>query len=184
MSGTTNADINTDGIVDTQDLILVATALSGVLSAPAADGTLTVAQVQHWLDLAEQQLSLPTQGSVAVRESAYNRGIQVLKQMLRELLPQTTMLLPNYPNPFNPETWIPYRLANASHVQISIYDANGHLVRLLALGHQVAGYYTSKSRAAYWEGRDSLGQTVGSGLYFYQLQADSESFVRKMLILK
>ena len=180
----TNADINTDGIVDLQDLILVATAFSGVLRAPAADGTLTVAQVQHWLDLAEQQLSLPTQASVGVRESAYGRGLQVLKQMLRERLPQTTALLPNYPNPFNPETWIPYRLANASHVQISIYDANGHLVRLLALGHQAVGYYTSKSRAAYWDGRDSLGQTVSSGLYFYQLQAGSESFVRKMLVSK
>ena len=184
VSGMTNADINTDGIVDIQDLILVINDFSDVLSAPAADGTLTVAQVRHWLDLAEQKLSLPTQALVAVRESSYNRGLQVLKQMLRELLPQTTALLPNYPNPFNPETWIPYRLANASHVKISIYDASGHLVRLLALGHQAEGYYTSKNRAVYWDGRDSLGQTVGSGLYFYQLQADSESFVRKMLILK
>ena len=183
-TGMTNADINGDGIVDAQDLVLVAIAFDGVLSAPAADGTLTMAQVRHWLELAKQELARPTQASVAAREFAYNRGVQVLKQMVRKLVPQTTALLPNYPNPFNPETWIPYHLATASHVQITIYDASGHLVRSLALGHQTEGYYTSKGQAAYWDGRDSQGQIVGSGPYFYQLQAGSEALARKMLILK
>ena len=183
-SGTINADLNGDGVINVQDLILAANVFGGVLSAPAADGTLTVAQVRYWLDLAEQELSRLTHASVAARESAYNRGLQVLKQMVRKWIPQTTALLPNYPNPFNPETWIPYHLANASHVQISIYDASGHFVRILTLGHQAEGYYTSKSRAAYWDGRDSLGQTVGSGIYFYQLQAGSESFALKMVVLK
>ena len=98
--------------------------------------------------------------------------------------PDETALLENYPNPFNPETWIPYHLANDADVQISIYDINGGLVRQLDLGHQRAGYYTDRSRAAYWDGRNEFGEHVATGIYFYQLQAGSESFLRKMVILK
>ena len=100
------------------------------------------------------------------------------------LLPDDTQLLANYPNPFNPETWIPYQLANSSDVQITIYDIRGLLIRTLALGHQSAGYYTGRSRAAYWGGRNALGERVASGIYFYQLQTDEISSMRKMLILK
>lgn len=100
------------------------------------------------------------------------------------VLPDDTQLLPNYPNPFNPETWIPYQLANASDVQITIYDTRGVLVRTLALGHQVAGYYTGRSRAAYWDGRNRLGEKVASGIYFYQLHTGEISPIRKMVILK
>ena len=97
---------------------------------------------------------------------------------------EQTRLLANYPNPFNPETWIPYQLANSSDVQITIYDTRGSLVRCLKLGHQREGYYTSRSRAAYWDGRNSVGERVASGIYFYQLQADNVSLLRKMVILK
>jgi flagellar hook assembly protein FlgD len=93
-------------------------------------------------------------------------------------------LLTNYPNPFNPETWIPYHLANASDVQITIYDTRGTVVRRLHLGHQREGYYTRRSHAAYWDGRNGVGERVASGIYFYQLQADEVSPLRKMLILK
>ena len=96
---------------------------------------------------------------------------------------EETLLLVNYPNPFNPETWLPYHLANASDVRITIYDARGGVVHRLDLGHQNAGYYTSRSRAAYWDGRNSLGESVASGVYFYQLEADNLSLLRKMLIL-
>jgi len=99
-------------------------------------------------------------------------------------LPDQTSLLANYPNPFNPETWIPYQLATGSDVQITIYDVKGMLVRTLALGHQAAGYYTGRSRAAYWDGRNGFGERVASGVYFYQLQADTVSLQRKMVILK
>ena len=98
--------------------------------------------------------------------------------------PEQTRLLANYPNPFNPETWIPYHLANPSNVQITIYDTRGSIVRQLNLGHQPEGYYTSRSRAAYWDGRNDVGERVASGVYFYQLQAENVSSVRKMLILK
>ena len=99
-------------------------------------------------------------------------------------LPAETLLLANYPNPFNPETWIPYQLATDTDAQILIYDARGSIVRRLVLGHQRAGTYIDRSRAAYWDGRNSLGEQVASGVYFYQLQADEISFMRKMLIVK
>ena len=104
--------------------------------------------------------------------------------LMPEPPPVKTELLANYPNPFNPETWIPYHLAKASDVQITIYDARGALVRQLDLGHQREGYYIHRSRAAHWDGRNAIGERVASGLYFYQLQADNMSLLRKMVILK
>ena len=98
--------------------------------------------------------------------------------------PDTTRLFANYPNPFNPETWIPYQLAEPSDVKITIYDARGSVIRQLNLGHQFAGMYTSQSRAVYWDGRNTQGERVASGIYFYQLQTDNVSSLRKMLILK
>ena len=97
---------------------------------------------------------------------------------------EQTQLLANYPNPFNPETWIPYHLANPSEVTITIYDMRGTLVRQLNLGHQHEGYYTSRGRAAYWDGRNAVGERVASGVYFYQLQADGLSYSRRMVIVK
>ena len=88
-------------------------------------------------------------------------------------LPKETTLLSNYPNPFNPEIWIPYELAKPAEGTVIIYAADGKLVRTLALGHQPAGVYQSKSRAAYWDGRNALGKPVESGLYFYTLKASN-----------
>ena len=99
-------------------------------------------------------------------------------------LPETTTLLPNYPNPFNPETWIPYQLAEPADVTVTIYTADGKLVRTLALGYRAVGIYHGKSRAAYWDGRNALGEPVASGLYFYTLKAGDFTATRKMLIRK
>ncbi len=99
-------------------------------------------------------------------------------------IPAETALLHNYPNPFNPETWIPYQLAHAADVTLTIYDTQGMLVRQLDLGYQQAGYYTNRTRAAYWDGRNHLGESVGSGVYFYHLQAGDYSAIDKMVILK
>ena len=101
-----------------------------------------------------------------------------------ETLPSETLLHPNYPNPFNPETWIPYQLAKPADVTLHIYAVNGTLVRTLTLGHQAAGMYQSRSRAAYWDGRNALGEPVASGLYFYSLTAGDFTATRKMLIRK
>ena len=98
--------------------------------------------------------------------------------------PETTVLLQNYPNPFNPETWIPYQLSETAEVGITIYDVTGNVVRSLNLGHQTAGYYRTRSQAAYWDGRNNLNEKVASGIYFYQIQAGEYTATRRMLILK
>ena len=100
------------------------------------------------------------------------------------VFPDETALLPNYPNPFNPETWIPYQLAAAADVTVTIYDVRGVVVRRLALGHQPAGFYYRRGRAAHWDGRNQLGEKVASGLYFYTFTAGSFTATQKMLIRK
>ena len=94
------------------------------------------------------------------------------------------MLLPNYPNPFNPETWIPYHLAEAADVTVHIYATDGVSVRTLALGHQAAGTYERRSRAVYWDGKNEVGEPVASGVYFYTLTAGDFTATRKLLIRK
>ena len=98
--------------------------------------------------------------------------------------PEQNLLLQNYPNPFNPETWIPYQLSEDSSVSISIYDTTGKLVRTLSLGFQSAGFYNSQGRAAYWDGRNALGERVASGIYFYQLTTPSFQQTRRLVIVK
>ena len=98
--------------------------------------------------------------------------------------PTQDLLLQNYPNPFNPETWIPYQLSEDTSVSISIYDTTGQLVRTLSLGFQSAGFYNSQGRAAYWDGRNALGERVASGIYFYQLTTPSFQQTRRLVIVK
>ena len=93
-------------------------------------------------------------------------------------------LLANFPNPFNPETWIPYQLAKPTEVAITIYAVDGQVVRTLTLGHQPTGVYQTRSRAAYWDGRNAFGEPVASGVYFYTLTAGDFTATRKMLIRK
>ena len=103
---------------------------------------------------------------------------------LSKAVPKENALFANYPNPFNPETWIPYQLAKPAEVKIAIYAADGTLVRTLALGHQAAGMYQSKGRAAYWDGTNALGEPVASGVYFYTLTAGEFRATRKLLVRK
>ena len=98
--------------------------------------------------------------------------------------PTQNLLLQNYPNPFNPETWIPYQLAEDTSVSVSIYDTTGQLVRTLSLGFQSAGFYNSRARAAYWDGRNALGERVASGIYFYQLTTPTFEQTRRLVIVK
>ena len=98
--------------------------------------------------------------------------------------PTQNLLLQNYPNPFNPETWIPYQLSEDSLVSVSIYDTTGQLIRTLSLGFQSAGFYNSQGRAAYWDGRNALGERVASGIYFYQLTTPSFEQTRRLVIVK
>ena len=108
--------------------------------------------------------------------------LQTLSEM--QAIPETTALLPNYPNPFNPETWIPYHLAKDAEVTLTIYDMRGVAIRELLLGYQSAGVYESRGRAAYWDGRNKFGEPVASGVYFYTLTAGDFTATRKLLIQK
>ena len=179
-TGQNAADVNGDGVVNIVDLTLVAGGFGNIAEAPALwsrdwEIAPTRDQVQQWLREARQ---------MNLTDPAFQRGILILEQLLASLTPKETVLLPNYPNPFNPETWIPYQLAESSDVSISIYAADGKLVRTLALGHQPVGIYESRSRAAYWDGRNTLGEPVASGVYFYTLTSGNFAQTRRMLILK
>ena len=180
-------DLNRDGVVSILDLILAARAI-GSTTASAAPVALNpdligavgaenvdAAMIEAWI----AQARLEDDGSLA-----FKQGIENLQALLASLLPEKTALLHNYPNPFNPETWIPYQLAHAADVTLTIYDTQGVLVRQLDLGYQQPGYYTKRTRAAYWDGRNHLGEAVGSGVYFYHLHAGDYSAIQKMVILK
>ena len=171
-------DLNGDGVVSILDLILAARAIgSTTASAAPAIGTESVdtAAIEAWI----AQARLEDDGSLAFRQ-----GIENLQNLLASLIPDETALHRNYPNPFNPETWIPYQLAVPAEVTLTIYDMNGQMVRRLAVGHQATGMYQSRSRAVYWDGRNQLGESVASGLYFYTLTAGEFTATRRMLILK
>ena len=112
------------------------------------------------------------------------RGFLVLEQLLVSLTPRETELLANYPNPFNPETWIPYRLAEDASVTLTIYDLSGQVVRTLQVGHRIASAYENRSKAIYWDGRNDVGEGVASSVYFYTLTAGDYSATRQMVILK
>ncbi len=107
-----------------------------------------------------------------------------LQLKVDDIQPQDTLLAQNFPNPFNPETWIPYQLSKATEVKISIYDVSGRLVRSLDLGWQPVGSYMTPSSAAYWDGKNAVGERVASGIYFYTLQTSDFAATRRMVILK
>ena len=188
-TGTNSADINGDGVVNIDDLTTVAGALDSAGAAPSAHPqaleTFTAADIKLWLSHARQR---------NFTDPTALKGILFLEQLLAALIPKETVLLPNYPNPFNPETWIPYHLATDADVTLTIYNMDGQVVRQFALGHQAAGRYQSRSRAIYWNGKNEFGEQVASGVYFYHLSADRSglsvpyrsdfSATRKMLILK
>ena len=115
---------------------------------------------------------------------AFHQGIVNLQRLLARLRPAQTALLLNYPNPFNPETWIPYHLSEPAQVTLQLYTVDGTLVRTLALGHRAAGRYEARHRAAYWDGKNEHGEPVSSGIYFYTLTAGDFTATRKMLIRK
>ena len=176
------ADVNGDGKVDVDDILAVIEAVDAA-GAPALaqedieTGSLQAADVQRWIRDAKAANADPA-------------GIAALERLLTSLnrrdlpVPKETVLLANYPNPFNPETWIPYQLSTAAAVTVTIHSSDGKLVRALDLGQVPAGTYQNRSRAAYWNGRNAQGEPVASGVYFYTLTAGEFSATRKMVIRK
>ena len=176
-----NPDVNRDGIVNIIDIFLVFEQLDSVPTAPALHA-LAAADLRSWINQAKR---LDISGDTSrLRADALEKGIGILEHLLAMLEPTETRLLPNYPNPFNPETWIPYQLAEASDVTLYIHSMDGVLVRTLRQGYQSAGVYRNQNRAAYWDGRNARGEPVASGVYFYTLTAGDFTATRKMLIRK
>ena len=172
-------DVNKDGIVDLIDLLFVASHL-GESSETAAPKSIPMPLQQT--DRIEQLL---TEARFADDGSnLFFQGITNLEMLIDSAIPTKTVLLPNYPNPFNPETWIPYDLAKDSDVNINIYNLKGESICQLSLGFQTIGTYRTQARAAYWDGHNSAGEPVASGVYFYTLQAGQTKATRKMIITK
>ncbi len=136
-----------------------------IVSQPTA----MFSMVEDWIHLA----TVADDGSLV-----FGQGI------LSSIKPVETVLMPNYPNPFNPETWIPYHLSQDAEVVVRIYDTKGRIARTLDMGFQSFGYYASRNKAAYWNGRTDSGEMVSSGTYFYQIQAGDYTETRKSVILK
>ena len=173
-------DVDRDGDVTIADLILVAEAFENTSDAAAPmNGSQVISVDQGTLKFLIRTLQTASDGLLA-----YQKTLAFLHSLLKVELPNETSLLSNYPNPFNPETWIPYSLATGNDVQILIYDIKGFIIRRLELGYRAAGYYMNKSRAAYWDGRNAHGERVASGIYFYTLKAGNFAATRKMLIWK
>jgi hypothetical protein len=174
------ADVNADGTVNIFDLIAVAQNFgkSTTPLAPVAWQPLTMqhaTMLEGWIRDAQGK----NDGS-----GEFQHGIAVLEHLLNSIIPDEMQVFANFPNPFNPETWIPYQLSQASDVTVTIYDVNGKIIRRLELGFTPAGIYRTKSRSIYWDGRSKTGELVSSGVYFYHLLAGDFSATRKMVILK
>lgn len=185
-SSNPRADINNDGQVNILDLVLVAERLGEKVAAaptqvdtikPTAASTVEIITIQRSLRELE-----------ALPEKSHN--IKIAIQFLRLWLENAnrsaseTKLLPNYPNPFNPETWIPYQLAEATDVSVKIYDVSGRLIRVLSVGFKPVGYYLTRERAAYWDGRNEIGESVSSGVYFIRFVAGAFAETQRIVVVK
>ena len=162
-------------VIDVQSGVVVADGVAPKLIAANSDGSVVVTSEDD--DTAVWDIR-PVLERHAVSVDARGR------QLGRWGAIKRTALLPNYPNPFNPETWIPFTLSNASEVTLRVYDMDGRVVRTLDLGARESGSYASREGAAYWDGRNELGEKVASGVYFYELSADAYREIRRMVILK
>ncbi len=179
------ADTNKDGVVNILDLVFIAEHLSQNAAAPAQlDLIKSIPSTAKEIITAQRALSeleaLPNK----------SQGVQLAIELLRHYLSiasqsvQETKLLPNYPNPFNPDTWMPYQLSERATVTVKIYDVSGSLVRTIGVGHKPVGYYLTRERAVYWDGCNQTGEPVSSGVYFYTLITDDCTETRRMVIVK
>ena len=179
------ADVNQDGVVNLFDLVFVAEHLSQNAAAPSQ-----LALIESIPSTAKEIIA--AQRALTELEAIPNKshGVQVAIELLRHYLlvadrnVKETKLLPNYPNPFNPETWIPYQLSEASTVTVKIYDVSGSLIRTIDVGLKPMGYYLTREKAVYWDGRNKNGERVSSGVYFYTLITDDYTETRRMVIVK
>ena len=176
-------DVDKDTDVDADDIRQVFNELLTAERAAAGAPAQAARRITHTAEALHHYVQQTKQNGML--DGHLHRGLRVLEELIEPfLMPDETALLRNYPNPFNPETWIPYQLSKSSDVTFSIYSVNGTLVRTLSLGYQAAGVYRHRSRAAYWDGRNAHGESVASGVYFFTLTASDFIATGKMLIRK
>ena len=181
IEGNLKGDINLDGLVNIFDLVLVARNFGksfAVAPSIVQNIRLNSAEIQN-IAFAIDYLKLNNSHSDAEETILY-----VLESILTKTLPKQSQLLPNYPNPFNPETWIPFRAAKDGNASVTIYDINGTIIRLLPIGYVLAGNYLGPDKAIYWNGKTDAGEYVSSGTYFYQIKLVDYTETRKMIIVK
>ncbi len=182
-------DINGDGVVNLSDFVLVGSHFGESYQIDETSAAAPESASEFLRSISpttRKQLEAIYSELLSMSEDslAFNRTRQVLRRLLFPSIPAHNLLLPNYPNPFNPETWIPFHLASAGQVTIKIYDTAGILVRQLDLGYLAPGRYLSRADAAYWDGTNVYGEPVASGIYFYALSTASFHATQKMVILK
>ena len=178
------ADVTNDGNVSALDAALILQYSVGLITKFPVE-TKTAAPVLA----AKSEEGALIKAIAQLEATTLNREQKQVLGRLKNLFfekspPKNTLLLQNFPNPFNPETWIPYQLANDSVVIISIYNAKGQIIRTITLGNKNAGIYVTKEKAAYWNGKNDDGEKVASGIYFYTLQTGEFRATRKMIIEK
>ena len=180
------ADVNQDGQVNVLDLVLVAEHLGEKVAAAPSVAALVKDTPVLSKDVIVVRRALSELEAVPEKSRDVEMTIRFLRLWLENANQNIseTKLLPNYPNPFNPETWIPYQLAKAADVSVKIYDVGGRLVRTISVGFKPVGYYLTRERAAYWDGRNATGESVSSGVYFIQFIAGNFSATQRLVILK
>ena len=180
-------DVNKDGQVNILDLVFVAERLGEkVVSAAPSQMDVLKATPSSPEDVIVVRRALNELEAIPEKSDSVKMTVQFLRAWLANANHDVreTRLLPNYPNPFNPETWIPYQLAKAADVSVTIYDVGGRLVRTVSVGFRPVGYYLTRERAAYWDGRNETGEPVSSGVYFLQFVAGDFTATQRVVIVK
>ena len=180
-------DVNKDGQVNILDLVSVAERLGEkVVSAGPSLMDVVKDTPSSPVDVIVVRRALNELEAVPEKSQSVEMTIQFLRLWLENANRSVseTRLLPNYPNPFNPETWIPYQLADAADVSVKIYGVGGRLVRTISVGFKPVGYYLTRERAAYWDGRNEIGESVSSGVYFIQFLSGDFAATRRIVVVK
>jgi len=181
-----NADITgtggeRDGVVNLKDFNVLLGNWGKSVDDPPAAGS-AVAGSSSWQEALRRMEAdiASTAGGSPIAE----RALAFIDSLRGAVAPQRTAMLPNYPNPFNPETWIPFELSKRSDVSFTIYDDRGRPIRALRLGNLPTGSYTTRGRAAYWDGHNELGERVASGVYFAELRTSGYRAMRRLVVRK
>ncbi len=178
------ADVTGDNIVTALDAALILQYSAGLITE-FPKGQSSIAPALNPKSQDKLLIEAIEQLETVFLNKKQRQVLDQLKQLgSQRMIPPHTALLPNYPNPFNPETWIPYHLAQDSNVIIRIYNIKGELIRTINLGEKNAGVYTSRNKTAHWNGRTQTGEGAASGIYYYTIQTSNFTATRKMVLVK